>query len=85
MRRFEGRVALVTGAARGIGRATAARLAAEGAVVGVADIDTAAVEETVRDLTSTGASALPLPVDGGAMTGPLSLSDEFLTLEGSGG
>jgi NAD(P)-dependent dehydrogenase (short-subunit alcohol dehydrogenase family) len=63
MRRFEGRVALVTGAARGIGRATAARLAAEGAMVGVADIDTDAVEETVHNLAGTGAEALPLACD----------------------
>jgi len=63
MRRFEGRVALVTGAARGIGRATAARLAAEGAVVGVADIDADAVEEAVRDLARAGAAALPLACD----------------------
>ena len=44
--RFEGKVALVTGGARGIGAATAARFAAEGADVVVADFDLAAAEET---------------------------------------
>ncbi|MER7949077.1 SDR family NAD(P)-dependent oxidoreductase [Streptomyces sp. NPDC096079] len=44
--RFEGYAALVTGAARGIGAATAARLAAEGARVLVTDIDEAAARET---------------------------------------
>src|SRR3954451_24600950 len=38
-RRFEGKVAIVSGAGSGIGAATARRLAAEGAQVGVGDID----------------------------------------------
>jgi meso-butanediol dehydrogenase / (S,S)-butanediol dehydrogenase / diacetyl reductase len=63
MRRLEGRVALVTGAARGIGKATAARLAAEGAVVGIADIDADAAEEAVQDLANAGADAVPLACD----------------------
>jgi meso-butanediol dehydrogenase / (S,S)-butanediol dehydrogenase / diacetyl reductase len=61
MRRFEGRVALVTGAARGIGKATAARLVAEGALVGVADIDAEAAEQTVHDLADT--DAVPVACD----------------------
>jgi 3-oxoacyl-[acyl-carrier protein] reductase len=44
--RFEGKNALVTGGARGIGAATAERLAAEGARVVVADFDEAAARET---------------------------------------
>ena len=53
--RFVGRTALVTGGARGIGAATAARLATEGADVVVADLDLAAAEETA---TAIGARAV---------------------------
>ena len=48
MRRFEDKVVLVTGAASGIGRATAERLAAEGARVWCADVQAEAVEETAK-------------------------------------
>ena len=50
MRRLEGRVALVTGAASGIGRATAERLASEGAAVVVTDVRDEAGEETAAAL-----------------------------------
>ncbi|MCC6313723.1 MAG: SDR family oxidoreductase [Thermomicrobiales bacterium] len=43
--RFEGKTAIVTGAARGIGEAAARRLASEGARVMIADIDEAAAQE----------------------------------------
>jgi 3-oxoacyl-[acyl-carrier protein] reductase len=48
MSRFEGAAALVTGGAKGIGAATAERLAAEGAQVVVADFDEAAATETAE-------------------------------------
>jgi NAD(P)-dependent dehydrogenase (short-subunit alcohol dehydrogenase family) len=50
MRRLEGRVAIVTGAASGIGKATAQRLAGEGAAVLVTDIAVDGGEVTVADI-----------------------------------
>ena len=50
----EQRVAIVTGAARGIGAATAVRLAAEGRAVAVLDLDEAACKDTVEKITAAG-------------------------------
>ena len=47
MQRFDGRVAVVTGGASGIGQATAVRLAAEGATVVAVDVDAAGLDDHV--------------------------------------
>ena len=64
MKRFEGQVALVTGAARGIGLAIAARLLDEGASVILADIDSEEVERATKGLpASSAARAFPAELD----------------------
>ena len=54
MTRFDGKTAVVTGAASGIGEASAIRLAKEGATVVVADVDKQKGTETVDQIEATG-------------------------------
>jgi NAD(P)-dependent dehydrogenase (short-subunit alcohol dehydrogenase family) len=63
MMRYAGKVALITGAGRGIGRATASRLASEGAALAILDRDGEAAEETAQHLQRTGARAIALAAD----------------------
>ena len=69
---LEGRVAVVTGAAQGIGRGYALTLAEHGAAVVVADLNTAGARETADVIEQHGGSALPVTVD---------VSDRDSTLE----
>jgi 3-oxoacyl-[acyl-carrier protein] reductase len=57
MTRFTGKAAVVTGAAQGIGAATALRLAAEGAAVAVVDLTAERAQGTVDAITATGGTA----------------------------
>ena len=62
--RLEGRAALVTGAASGIGRAVAVRFAAEGARVALLDkADEAVLEELADEIRGVGGNAVPFVVD----------------------
>jgi 3-oxoacyl-[acyl-carrier protein] reductase len=63
MERLQGRVAVITGAGRGIGRATALRLARDGAAVVVNDVDPAPAAETVELITAAGGRALAVEAD----------------------
>src|SRR5690242_7320480 len=60
---MENRIVLITGAGNGIGRATAALFAAQGATVLAADIEEAAAGETARAIAEAGGRAFPLRVD----------------------
>ena len=63
MKRFENKSAFVTGAGGYIGSVTARMLAAEGAKVGVCDINEETCAQTVRAITEAGGTAITVPAD----------------------
>ncbi|MFQ5417472.1 MAG: SDR family NAD(P)-dependent oxidoreductase [Myxococcota bacterium] len=63
MKELSGKVGVVTGAASGIGRALAARFAAEGMKLVLADVEEGALTTAVRELEAGGADALGVPTD----------------------
>jgi NAD(P)-dependent dehydrogenase (short-subunit alcohol dehydrogenase family) len=63
MSRFDGVVAMVTGAGNGIGAAVALTLAQQGAVVAVADIDDSAAGQVVKHIEAAGGRAIAVHLD----------------------
>ena len=63
MDRLDGKVAIITGAASGIGKATARRVAAEGACTVVADLNAAGAKEVAAAISAAGGEATAVQVD----------------------
>jgi len=61
--RLQGKVAIVTGAAQGIGRAIATRLAAEGAAVAIADVQFDTAQRTAGEIQNGGAKVIAVKLD----------------------
>jgi NAD(P)-dependent dehydrogenase (short-subunit alcohol dehydrogenase family) len=61
--RLENKVALITGAGRGIGRAVASKMAHEGAVVALLDIDLESAQSVSKELQDEDCQALPIQTD----------------------
>ena len=78
--RFEGKTALVTGAARGIGQAIALALAQEGANVVIVDVDLDRAQEVAQEIEALGRQAMAIPADVSDPKAVHRLVDEALSL-----
>ncbi len=65
MGRLDGKIAIITGAASGIGKATAQRVAAEGARTVIADLNAAGAKEVADAIAAAGGEAIAVTVDMG--------------------
>lgn len=82
MRRLEGRLAVITGAANGIGRATAIRMASEGADLVMIDREEAALEQAAQAAGAHGGAVTTRVID---CTDESAIADGFARIIGDGG
>lgn len=82
MERFHNKVAVVTGAAGGIGSAIATRLASEGARVVVSDLDGDALQRIAASIEAAGGSAVAIPADIATAQGCKDLVQEVMRQAG---
>lgn len=82
MSRFAGRVALVTGAGQGIGKATAVELAQGGAALAINDVDPAKLEAAAEELRAFGAK---VSTHAGSVTDPAFVAAMFAEAEAAHG
>jgi 3-oxoacyl-[acyl-carrier protein] reductase len=80
---LEGKSAIVTGAARGIGAATAARLAIDGARIAVVDLAMDAAEVTAKLIEAAGGTAIPIAADVSVAADAEAVMDRVLAEYGS--
>ena len=83
MRNFQGKVAVITGAASGLGRALAERSAREGMKVVLADIDEQGLAQAEKELKAAGASALAVVTDVSKVEDVQALAQKTLEAFGS--
>lgn len=75
---LSGKVALISGAASGLGRASALALAEQGADLLLADLNTAGLEQTAREIHALGRRAIPVTCD---VSSPERIQDLFAILD----